>query len=236
MPKQTKLDEKAIIYQPRKLQTEKEKLKEMSFRDKFTYLWEYYRLHALGIVIAIALIIYIIYQIITPDVKTQFYAAIIDSPIPPETIEDYGQKFSDSLQLDPKTADIQINDTFYLSSSEGAASNMQSVLVTYVASAEIDVIIAPESSFSMYATSDYFTKLSDALPTDVYSSLTDYFYITDTSEVKEKNAYGIYLTNSDLFKDITYNGEPYVLGVVANYKHEDNTVKFIRYLFKESEK
>jgi hypothetical protein len=232
MPKQTKLDEHAELYQPRKVQTEKEKLKDMSFQDKLSYLWEYYKIHATVTVVAVVLIIYIIHEIITPDIKTQFYAAIINSTIDSETLQEYSDAFAKQLELDPTTQSVELNDQFYLSTASETASSMQQVLTTYIAAGEIDVIIAPESDFKNYAYYGYVAKLSDELPTDVYSALTDSFYLTDTEEDSDKNAYGIYLDNSDLFKDLKYNSESYVLGIVPNYSHEDNTIEFIKYLFR----
>ena len=236
MPKQTKLDEHAVIYQPRKLQTEKEKLKGMPFRDKLSYLREYYKLHAAVAIAVIAIIIYMIYQIITPNVHTRFYAAILDSTINIDTMANYGQDFSDFLQLEPKTEIVTLNDSMNSSIGIEYAANMRGIITTYVAAKEVDVIIAPESEFASYAYSEYFVKLSDELPTDVYSQLTDYFYLTNVEEDPEKNAYGIYLTDTSLFKGATYEDEPYVLGIVANYPHKDNTIKFIKYLFKDLKK
>jgi len=230
MPKQTKLDEHAVIYQPRQELSEKEKLKDMNVAEKFNYLWEYYRIHAAIAVASIALIIYIVHEIMTPDVVPQFYAAIIDSGVPSETMLQYGEDFAEYLELDPTRQSIELSDKFYSSSSD-YASSMQQILATYIAAGEVDVIIAPESEFMNYAYYGYFGKLSDALPTDVYSALTDYFYITETEEDATKNAYGINLSNSDLFQNLEYDGEPYILGIVANYPHADNTVEFIRYLF-----
>lgn len=233
MPKQTKLDEHAVIYQPRKALSEKEKLNDMSFHDKLNYLWEYYRIHAAIAVGVIALIIYIIYEIVTPDVKSQFYAAIIDSTIDTKVMQEYSDTFGKYLELDPKTQSVEFNDQFYFSSESDYAASLQQVLATHIAANEVDVIIAPESEFANYVTYGYFAKLSDELPTDIYSSLTDSFYISSTEEDSTKNAYGIYLTDSNLFKDLKYNGDPYVLGIVANYPHEENTVEFINYLFKD---
>ncbi|MDF2510547.1 MAG: hypothetical protein K0S04_413 [Herbinix sp.] len=231
MPKQSRLEEPVTIYQPRELPSEKEKLKNMSTQEKINYLWEYYRLHALGGILTIAAIIYVIYQIVTPNISTQFYAAIIDSSLSTDAVETYTEDFSDYLELNPKLEDIQINDTFYLNS--GSNYNIQQALTAYIAAREVDVIIAPESQFLSYAQNDYFTKLSEALPTDIYSSLTDRFVLSSTTEDSEKNAYGIYLNDSDLFKDVTYDGEPYVLGILANYPHEENTIEFINYLFRD---
>ncbi|HWT73887.1 MAG TPA: hypothetical protein VN258_04090 [Mobilitalea sp.] len=234
MPKQTKLDEQAAIYQPRKKQTEKEKLKDMPFKDKLTYLYEYYRIHAIVAIAVIALILYFIHQIRTPDIKPSFYAAIVNSAVDQTKLQNYATEFSDYLQLDPKRNSVELNDTFYITND--SMSSMQQVLTTYMAAAEVDVIIAPESTFKEYAYYSYFAKLSDELPTDVYSELTNYFYISGTEEDSQKNAYGIYLADTDLFNGVTYNSEPYVLGIIPNYPHQDNTIDFIRYLFKNLEK
>ena len=58
MPKQTRLDDNAAIYQPRKEKSEKEKLRELPWSKKFEYMWEYYKVHAL-IIVAIVGFIYI---------------------------------------------------------------------------------------------------------------------------------------------------------------------------------
>lgn len=236
MPKQTKLDEQAIIYQPRKEQTEKEKLKDMSFGGKLAYLWEYYKIHAAITIAAIAFIGYIIYESVTPDITPALYAAIINSAVDPTVLEDYKEGLAEYLNIDPDRESIDLSDSFYLSSTGEASSSMQQVLTTHIYAGEIDVIIAPESEFKNYTYYDTFSSLSEKLPTDVYSSLTDYFYISSTESDTSSKSYGIYLTDTDLFKDLTYNSEPYVLGILGNSPHEDNTIEFIKYLFRNIEK
>ena len=127
-----------------------------------------------------------------------------------------------------------LNDQFYFSDAGEYASNVQMALATFIGASEVDVIIAPESVLQGYINQDAIAKLSEALPTDIYSALTDHFFISDTGENPDKYAYGIYLTDSNLFKDLTYNGEPYALGILVNSPHRENTVDFIRYLFKNN--
>jgi hypothetical protein len=231
MPKQTRLGEDAEIYQPRREQSEKEKLSDMTFRNKLAYLWMYYRIQAFATIVAVALAGYIVYTIVTPDIKTQFYAAIINNTIHTETLDQLTIDFSNYLQIDPKIEKVDINSGFYFNADGEYAMNMRQALTTYVSAQEIDVIIAPESEFKNFAYYGYFNKLSDQLPTDVYSDLTDYFYMSDQEDSPERNVYGIYLTESDLFKKNANNKDPYILGIVANSKHPDNTVDFIKYLF-----
>jgi hypothetical protein len=232
MPKQTKLGDDAQIYQPMKVQTEKEKLREMkTLKEKLSYLWEYYKLYAIGAVAVIALIIYIVYVILHPNPADRFYAAIIDNTIDEAIWEEYEADFAEHLELDLEKESIELNPSYYFSGDATYSANMQQAFSTYLGAGEIDVIIAPESTFHNYAYYGTCDKLSEQLPTDVYSSLTDYFYITDTEEDAQKGVYGIYLTDTTLFKDNADNTEPYILGIVPNAKNKENAVEFIRYLF-----
>lgn len=232
MSKQTRLNDDAFIYQPRQQLTEKEKLKNMSSKEKLVYLWEYYRIHVAVTIGIIALLSYIIYSIITPNIVTRFYAAFIDCSVDAEVLEKYRNDFSEYLELNPNTETVNFNTSFYLSSDSEYAMTMKQALVTYVSAQEIDVIIAPESQFSDYAYYGYFDKVSDQLPTDIYSNLTDYLYMSKTEENPVQYSYGIYLTETELFKPYQDASDPYVLGIVANSKHKENAIEFIRTLFR----
>lgn len=234
MPRQTKLDDDAQIYNPLEQQTEKEKLKDMNFKQKLEYLWEYYRIHALAVVAIIALVIYIIYGILNPGVSTKFYAALINSPINPEVIDEYEKDFTGYLELDPNRENVVLNDTFNFNVDVTYTANVKQTLQAYVAAAEVDVIIAPEKEFSEYASYGAVIKLSDQLPTDLYSSLTDHFFISATEDDPEKSAYGIYINDTKLYAENSVTKDPYIIGIVANSKHKDKAIEFIRFLLEEA--
>lgn len=233
MSKQTRLDDDALIYQPRKEQTEREKLKDMTFRKKIEYLTEYYKIHALVTVIVIILIAYTAHTILNPPSSTRFYAAMISSPVDKQLLEEYTVDFEKQLNLNPKKEKIELNNSYNFSMKDSYAMDLEQALITRVSAKQIDVIIAPESYFKKYASAGSFLNLSDELPTDIYSSLTDQFYITHTDEDKNQTAYGIYMNNTELYKNISKNSDPFVLGIVANSKHVDNSIEFVRYLFKK---
>ncbi len=233
MPKQTKLSEDAAIYQQRQELTEKEKLKDMSHRGKLAYLWEYYKFHALIILLVIGFAVYIIHHITTPKVQTELYAAIINNTISDELWEQYQTEVADYLHLDPKRQDVILNRSFYLNGDAQYTMNMQTALVTYVSAGEVDLMIAPESQFQQYTYSGFNDKLYDDLPTDLYSELTDYLYITSTEDDPEENVYGIYLNNTKFFSQYADNTDPYILGIIVNSKHKENAIEFIRMLFQQ---
>lgn len=231
MPKKTALDDNAEIYQIREQKTEKEKLRELPRKKMFEYLWEYYRLHAFGFIAGIALIIYIIYQIATPNIETIFYATLINNTIHEDVIDEAQTDFAEHLVINPDLEQVIFNTSFYFSTSPDYVANSKQVLSTYIAAQEVDVLIAPESEFQTYAYNGFLDKLSDQIPTDLYSALADYFYMSDQEEDPEQSVYGIYLTDSELFKNNAVNNDPYVLGIVVNGQHRENSIEFLRYLF-----
>lgn len=234
MPKQTRLSEDATIYRQRQDLTEREKLKDMSRKGKLAYLWEYYKLHALAILLVIVFAVYIIYNIVTPKVETELYAAIINNTISDEIWEKYQTEASEYLKLDPKKQDVILNRGFYLNGEAEYALNMQTALVAYVSAGDVDILIAPESQFQQYTNNGFHDKLYDDLPTDLYSELTDYLYVTSTEDDPEENAYGIYLSDTELFREYADNSDPYILGIIINSKHKENAIEFIRMLFHQS--
>lgn len=235
MPKKTRLGDDAAIYQQRTEQSEKEKLKDMPWDKKISYLWEYYRYHALITILAIAFIAYTIYIFVKPKVEIKLSAAIINNPIDTQIWDEYKEKMIDYLEIDPTTEDIFFNYNYYFNSSPDYEASMRQAFVVHTTSSEIDVVIAPLSEFEIYVKNDFFTPLSDQLPTDLYSSLTDKFYVSGTNENPRVAAYGIYLTDTKLFKEhsIAGDNDPFLIGIVANSNYKANSVEFIRYIFNE---
>lgn len=233
MPKKTRLGDDALIYQPHRQQTEKEKLSEMPFKGKMGYIWEYYKLHIFGAVAVIALIIYFIYTVNHPTPSAKFYAAMINNSIDENVLKQYSDEFAKDLALNPKREAIEFNTSFYFTMGDSVTLTLKQALMAYIQAKEVDVIIAPESQFYEYSYGGLLSKLSDQLPTDIYSSLADKFYLSDTEDDSQKNAYGIYLSDTKLYKENANNSDPYVLGIVGNAPHEDNTIEFIKFLFQK---
>ncbi len=230
--KDTVLDESAEIYRQRKQQTEKQKLSEMTFKEKITYFNNYYRLTTIVVVAIVIGAAYFIYTILTPKPETVLYAAVVNSVIDDDTSAALQNDFGQKLGIDPKTQEINIDASFFLGddSNEYALASQQK-LVTYLYAGELDVIIAPESVFSNYANLGNFCKLSDQLPTDLCTALADSFYYSNTEEDSASSAYGIYLDGAKIYdNEETLTDRP-VLGIVANSENKQNAAEFIRFLF-----
>lgn len=235
MAKNTRLGDDAAIYQRHNRQSEKEKLKDMPIKKKLSYLWDYYRYHTLIIIASALFIVYIVYTFTKPKIENQLFTVIINNTVTPEVWDEYTEKITEHLELDTLSEDVMLNYTFYYNGDREYEANMRQAFGVYLAAAEMDVVIAPMSEFSNYVNYSFLTPLSDQLPTDLYSSLADKFYMSDTDDNPKVDAYGIYLKDTKLYKEYSLPTEedPVLIGIIANSTHKENSVEFIRYLFNE---
>jgi hypothetical protein len=232
--KDSALDDSADIYKQRDVKTEKEKLSEMTSKEKLEYFNSYYRNKTIAILAILAFIIYAVYSMLTPKPETVLYAAVINYALDEESAVTLQEDMGKILNINPKTEEIMIDTSFYMGTegdvSQFSLSNQQK-LGTYFYAGDIDVLIAPESDFAGYAYNGTFSKISDQLPTDLYTKLTDSFYFSDLEEDATKNAYGIYLDGAKIYNNAGELIEKPVLGIVANSKHKENAIELIRHLF-----
>ncbi len=232
--KDTVLDDSAEIYKPRQEQTEKQKMSEMTFKEKVTYFNNYYRTTVIVAIIAIAVTGYFIYSIASPKPETILYAAIINSNIDPETASEMQDDFGKRIDIDPKTQEVMFDVSFYLGGDGNASEytlSSEQKLGTYLFAGQIDVMIAPESVFANYVNLGSFSKLSDELPTDLLTGLTDSFYYSNTKDDPANGAYGIYLDGAKIYNEKGELVDKPVLGIITNSKFKQNGVEFIKYLF-----
>jgi hypothetical protein len=229
----TVLDDNAEIYKPRKEQTEKEKLSEMTFKEKVAYFNNYYRTKVIVSIVVIALVVYFIYSVVSPKPETVLYAAMINSGLDTETVSDLENDFGNKLGIDSEKQNIVFDTSFYFGNDSTASEytmSSQEKLTAFLYAGQVDVLIAPESVFANYAKNGYFSKLSDELPTDLLTDLTDSIYYSTTNEDSDSGAYGIYMDKSKIYSEQGEMTDRPILGIVVNSKYKQNGVELIRYL------
>lgn len=232
--KDSVLDDNASIYSRRDKKSEKQKLNEMSFSEKISYLKTYYLTKTIVIIVIIGFVGYLGYSLLSPKAENVLYTAIINYALTEEEASKLQDDFSNLLELNPEKETMNFDASYYLGLngdvSEYTLSTEQK-LTTYLFAGEIDVIIAPEADFKKYASFGYLSKLTDELPTDLCTQLASSFFYSTTEDNKASGAYGIYLENAELY-DITGKViENPMIGIVVNSENKQNAVKLIRYLF-----
>lgn len=232
--KDTTLDDDASIYKPREEKSEKQKLKDMTGKEKLEYFKNYYLGKTVIVLLALAFTGYLIYSIVGPKANTVLYGAIINYAISEETATSLQDEMADYLGLDTTKENVIIDSTYYFGTGDEVSQytiSSKEKLLILVQATELDFIIAPESMMEFYASGGYFAKITDVLPTDLCNKLKDSMYTATTKEDNVTSSYGIYLDNSNLYDQGTSFTDRPVLGIVINSSNKDNAVEFIRYIF-----
>ncbi len=238
--KDTRLDDSAEIYKKRSDKPERHKLKELHGKEKLQYFSDYYLKIVLVAVLVIALSIYFIYSVwIAQRVETILNVAIADYVFSSEALEDASNRFGEYIKIDSESQKVLLDNSYYI--SVGDYSSTQK-LSTYILVGEVDIIITKESIFQSYVLNGSLSSLTDTLPTDLYSTLSDHFYYGRIRENPEETletatgsleTYGIYLDQCPMFQSQSTPEDRPVLGIVATGKHIENSFDFIRFLFQE---
>lgn len=236
--KETRLDDGAEIYKKREKQTEREKLSDMTGAEKWDYFKQYYFKKLLAFIVIFGFLGFLLYEVFSPKPDTVLSVAMVNYPLDEETLTNLEDDITELLHVDPETQKILIDTSYDLNNHDYASAEK---LTTYTFAGEIDIFIAPESQFLKYAFSNTLTPLTDALPTDVYSALSDRLFSCRTrlndEEVPSEamgpeGVFGIYAEDLPMFDAYKgYMQDPPVIGIIVTSPNTENAVSFIRYLF-----
>ena len=238
MPKKTRLDDSAEIYnRHREEQSEKEKWKSMTPKEKYSYFKTYYLTKVLVGIAIFACAASLIYTMVKPKPDTLLYAAIIDYAMTDEMLDTVEAGFSEYISLDPQTQDLIFDNSFLLSSQTDYS--VQQKFSAYLFAGELDVMIGGETQMQRQIQSGNLAPLSEQLPTELFSALKDYFVYGSIAETDsegnivslgEEEVYGLYLDDCEIYQNLSLRERP-DLGIVVNSDMKENAVAFIQYLF-----
>lgn len=241
MAKETKLDDSAGIYVKREKQTERQKLSDMSFKEKVAYFNMYYLKKIIFIVCIASILGYLLYQTLSPRTDELLNIAVINDYFDQEQVKDFLSDLDTHFEVDPDKEKINFDYSYYISDTDMSQNTISSIqkISTYVAAKGLDVIITDETCLNSLIEEGYFISLSDLLPADMYTELADKYYTGSIVETDfegnvvstgPQEPYGIYLDDSKIYTNSGTTIEKPVLGVISNSPNKENTIELIRYL------
>lgn len=219
------------------LQEEKNKLKNMSLKDRLWYIWEYYKIPIIGTVVGVFLIFSIFSAVHNNRFETALSCVILNSQ--PDSEKDlvseyFDQGFRQYLGLTDETK-IDVDHSMSISFDN---SNMTEFtyaelakLSALISSKELDVMIAKKDSIDHFGEMGGFLDLKEVLPPDVYDQVKDQLYEVTNSETGETIACGIKIGNTDFLKKTGLTMNDPILGIISNSTRTDTAVKLIRYVY-----
>ncbi len=233
MAKKSVLGDDAAIYQKRTPQGEKAKLKGLPFKKKLQYIKDYYLKASIVIGITAFVVVYLIYTLVRPKDEVLLRLIAINDSYTEEQTETLINDFGKTINYNPDKEDILIEDNLFLD-PENMNTNVQDAITIYTTAGTLDVIIADEDVFTLYAKNGYFCDLSELFSEEELTALSkDLLYATG------KHAYGVCLDDSSIYTGMSTwykqqkasgSSVSYYIGIISNSKQKDNAVAFIEYL------
>lgn len=239
---------------------ERAALKNQPLKKRLSYFWTYYKWHVLGGVLGLAVLIYVISEIVTNKEEALFVILVNSNPWDRE--QELASSFMEYADIDPNTYQVTFNSSLYLTELGGQDSmNTRELIMVYSATGDLDVAIMDAPTFEGYAYSEIFFNLSAVLPNEMLSSLEGKIYYRDNAAAEELNAawdayesteniiipdpfkpeemaepvpVGIDISDCVAFQNAYYYPDkPVLLGLSASSDRTANAIKFIEFLFTE---
>ena len=147
-----------------KLKLEKEKLREMNFKQKMEYLWEYYKLPFFGILIGVAIIAALINTwFFDTSPKTVFFIAWSTGYATEETLEGIVEILEDHLEIDRQSERVEISSFVSFDDNPTMIMANMSRMAAMVAVGDIDAFILDPLMVADYSEVQYLKPLDDVL-------------------------------------------------------------------------
>ena len=185
-----------------RLHEEAAKLKEMSFKDKFWYIWEYYKFPIIGVIIAVFLVGSIGSAMYNNRFDTALSCAVLNSRYDSDalTVDQYfNEGFRAFIGLDENTkidVDYSMSPTFDESAMNEYSYAELAKLTAMISSKGLDVMIGRPDVIDHYGEMDGFLNLEEALPPDLYEQVKDYLYPVTNAETGQESFCGLRLEDT----------------------------------------
>ena len=222
-----------------RLHEEAAKLKEMSFKDKFWYIWEYYKFPIIGVIIAVFLVGSIGSAMYNNRFDTALSCAVLNSRYDSDalTVDQYfNEGFRAFIGLDENTkidVDYSMSPTFDESAMNEYSYAELAKLTAMISSKGLDVMIGRPDVIDHYGEMVGFLNLEEALPPDLYEQVKDYLYPVTNAETGQESFCGLRLEDTSFGEKTGLILDNPVLTVMSNSPHTDTAIQLIRYIFEQ---
>ena len=209
------------------------KLKEMTLKEKASYIWEYYKIQIITALIIIFLAGNLINVIwINPPKKLYLQLGFYGSYVDDAALDSMCGQIENAVMTSEELQTMQITGIYFIVDSNDPQMNManQEKFMAMISAREIDMYVANETDFYSLVSEGFCLPLNEVLSDRQMSQLSDKLIIgIDNDNIETE--YGIKLDDSQLFTDngIPVNGQ--YLAVVVNSDRLDNVNRVIELIY-----
>lgn len=211
--------------------------KELSFTEKVSYIFGYYKYHMLAFVIAALVIASFINSYIRNNYDTVCSIIVVDGKITgyDSQSDAINKGFTEYLGIDGKSERVEINYNHSLIPKplDQEAAVTQDKIYILASTGSLDGYMANTEYIDYFCTEEqiFFYDLREILTAEELEKIGEENIIYHTKEDKTKSPIAVNLTNTKIKTETDFTMKDPCYGVVISSKNVDNAVAFIRYAF-----
>lgn len=215
-------------------ENERQKLKNMSWKDRAWYVWEYYKFHLLAVILVIGVL---------STIGTMIYRQTFTTRLSVAIINDRSAGASSSALLESELREylgcgkkdlIEINESLMVDFNEESTSQYGyatlAKISALVASKSLDVVIGDQSAIDHYETVSAYQNLEELLPPELYERVKDHIYRAKDGE-GNLTPVALSLEDTALGEKTGIIMDPPYLAVIQSSPHKEAALQMIEYLF-----
>lgn len=207
--------------------------KTLSKEQKLIYFKDYYLVKTICILVAVALIVYVCFNLLHKK-ETSLYVACIDEALQEKEVKKLEQQLEEALGNDGNHTLVMIDDSFY--TSEDGIHKLEVLL----SSKQIDLIIADEETFKQLAAYGFMQDLSQVMDKTTLEENKEKLIYTagykDNDEISfedketgqgEVLPYGLRIEKNAEYSELAGSLEHPVIGCAGNTQRQENAKKIL---------
>jgi hypothetical protein len=206
-------------------------LKSMSKKKKAEYIWDYYKLHIIGVIAIICVVGSLIHSQLT-KVDYVFNLTVIGNVVDVNKKNDLENKITSIVVNDGAIRKQAIVDIIPPASSNNPADIMpveyMQRFMAMLSVGELDIVIMDKNIFETLAQQDILLRL-DNTPSLNLASIKNEKLEARASDNKMA-VYAINAEDIEILKDMGYDTKNKVISIISSTKQQDNGVLVLKWL------
>jgi len=233
------IHEKAI--EKDKSRTELEKLREMNFKEKLEYIWEYYKYFIIGFVVAVAFIGSLLYTVVlNPSPEPALFISWNAGFATNEQLDDLKEYLEYHLVDEGENEEVVISVFFFDENNPETIMMGHQRMAAMIAAGLIDLFMVYDDMMEFYAYYGFLLPLENILAEiylknpDVYNTIAEHtvYALCEVEEnIYEERIVAIQIGKNPLFSRLGFFEQEMYLGVSATVGNLENAIKAIILFF-----
>ena len=230
-PDFAKLPENSAFYQPEDRRSTRDKLKDMDFRQKLSFIAEYYGINILVTLAIVGAVLFLILHFaFGKSIGFSIMAVNTTLEQSPADDADFFTDFLVKNGVDLKKQEVSIDSGLGVSATgEDSASqtNLRTIQTRFMADS-VDVFMSDEELLYSLGEFEYLEDLNSCLPAEVLDKYKDDLVVVKCVETGKTRPVGIRIpADNEWLRSSGWYPDGAVMGIQAGAEHEQLAVAFV---------